>query len=93
MVILAALLPALWLAPREREGDPPFVRVYAEASMGCSAPDPMCCPPAVGIDGDFAAAGGGGGGGGLDVVNEGREGGAAGGGGGGGGAGLAGGDA
>lgn len=98
MVILAPPPPApeaaLWLAPREREGEPPFVRVYADASMGCRAPaeEPMDCPPAMGMAGDFAE-GGGGGGGGLEAVKEGRVGGADGGGGGGGGAGLAGGEA
>jgi hypothetical protein len=58
----------IWLVPRERAGEPPFVRVYAEASMGCRAPvpDPRDCPPAVGIEVmDLAALGGGGGGGGA----------------------------
>jgi hypothetical protein len=56
----------IWLVPRERAGEPPFDRVYAEASMGCNAPvpDPSDCPPAVGIEViDLAALGGGGGGG------------------------------
>lgn len=93
--------------PRERAGEPPFVSVYADASIGCKAPvpDPIDWPPAVGIEGvDLTAAGGGGGGacdarcvggggggGGLGAENVGRDGGAEGGGGGGGGAGLAGG--
>jgi hypothetical protein len=58
----------IWLVPRERAGEPPFDRVYAEASMGCNAPvpDPRDCPPAVGIEVmDLAALGGGGGGGGA----------------------------
>ena len=64
--------PPAWLVPRERAGEPPFVRVYAEASMGCNAPElpPRDTPPAVGMEVvDLAALGGadgGGGGGGLD---------------------------
>jgi hypothetical protein len=61
------LPPPIWLVPRERAGEPPFVRVYADASMGCNAPelDPRDWPPAVGIEVvDLAALGGAGGGGG-----------------------------
>ena len=31
--------PPTWLVPRERPGEPPFVRVYADASMGCNVPE------------------------------------------------------
>jgi hypothetical protein len=59
--------PPAWLVPRERAGEPPFVRVYAEASMGCNAPElpPRDTPPAVGMEVvDLAALGGADGGGG-----------------------------
>jgi len=61
------LPPPIWLVPRERPGEPPFVRVYADASMGCNAPElaPRDWPPAVGIEVvDLAAMGGADGGGG-----------------------------